>query len=208
MASRASPGTRRPTPRRPYIFGNLTAKSVGGTLRASYTFTPTLTLQTYAQLFLASGHYSNLEQVVPMRQADQPVQHLADRRTDGEHRRRTIADFEEAALNVNVVLRWEYHLGSTLFLVYSRSQIPTVDLLPTDVAPAAPVGGPARLGGRRLPGQALVLVGVVARAQGPRAAQDRCAAIDELNRSGKGPFQLSVGVGEGVYDPHAPSALE
>ena len=47
------------------IFGDLTAKSAGGTLRASYAFTPTLTLQTYAQLFLASGHYTNLKQVAP-----------------------------------------------------------------------------------------------------------------------------------------------
>ena len=28
------------------------------------------------------------------------------------------------ALNVNVVLRWEYLLGSTLFVVYTRSQVP------------------------------------------------------------------------------------
>ena len=48
------------------IFGDLTAKSAGGTLRASYAFTPTLTLQTYAQLFLASGHYDNLKQVMPV----------------------------------------------------------------------------------------------------------------------------------------------
>ena len=34
------------------------------------------------------------------------------------------------------------------------------------------------------------------------------AAIDELNQSRKEPFQLSVSVGEGIYDPQAPSALE
>jgi hypothetical protein len=28
----------------------------------------------------------------------------------------------EAVLNVNVVLRWEYRLGSALYLVYTRSQ--------------------------------------------------------------------------------------
>jgi hypothetical protein len=38
-------------------------------------------------------------------------------------------DLEEAALNVNVVLRWEYKIGSTFFLVYSRSQIPAVGTL-------------------------------------------------------------------------------
>ena len=39
------------------LFGKLTAKSVSATLRATYTFTPQLTLQTYAQAFLASGHF-------------------------------------------------------------------------------------------------------------------------------------------------------
>jgi hypothetical protein len=31
-------------------------------------------------------------------------------------------------LNANVVLRWEYLLGSTLFLVYTRSRTPTPSL--------------------------------------------------------------------------------
>jgi len=34
-----------------------------------------------------------------------------------------------ATLNVNLVLRWEYRLGSTLFLVYTRAQNPA--LVPT-----------------------------------------------------------------------------
>jgi hypothetical protein len=40
----------------------------------------------------------------------------------------TNPDFEEGVLNLNVVLRWEYTLGSTLFLVYTRSQVPAVTL--------------------------------------------------------------------------------
>jgi hypothetical protein len=97
---------------------------VGATLRASYTFTPRLTLQTFAQLFLAAVHFTDFRQAP---------------RTVGSRIRRgdlaplaaappTDADFEEAALNVNVVLRWEYRLGSTLFVVYSRSQVPSVAL--------------------------------------------------------------------------------
>jgi hypothetical protein len=38
----------------------------------------------------------------------------------------TNPDFEQAALNANIVFRWEYMLGSTLFLVYSRSQVPDI----------------------------------------------------------------------------------
>ena len=37
-----------------------------------------------------------------------------------------VPDFQDAALNINVVFRWEYRLGSTIYFVYSHSQIPTV----------------------------------------------------------------------------------
>jgi hypothetical protein len=42
-------------------------------------------------------------------------------------------DFEQGVLNVNVVLRWEYLLGSTLYLVYTRAQVPTTTLGPTEI---------------------------------------------------------------------------
>ena len=47
----------------PYLFGKLAAKNVSATLRVSYTFTPRLTLQAYAQAFLASGHFSDIRAV-------------------------------------------------------------------------------------------------------------------------------------------------
>src|SRR6185312_13112203 len=48
-------------------------------------------------------------------------------------------DFEEAAINASVVFRWEYRLGSLLYLVYTRSQIPEVQSLmgPAMLAPRA-----------------------------------------------------------------------
>ena len=42
-----------------YYFGKLSAQSVSATLRASYTFTPQLTLQAYGQAFLAVGHFDD-----------------------------------------------------------------------------------------------------------------------------------------------------
>jgi len=39
---------------------------------------------------------------------------------------RPMPDTETATLNVNVVLRWEYRLGSTFFLVYTRAQNPAL----------------------------------------------------------------------------------
>jgi hypothetical protein len=113
-----------------YRFGTQTAASVGTTVRASYTFTPELSLQFYTQLFLASVHYGpffvfaktafrervNLSELLP---AAAPA---------------TNPDTESATLNVNLVLRWEYRLGSTLFLVYTRAQTPTTTVPPFGAA--------------------------------------------------------------------------
>ncbi len=102
-----------------YRFGTLRAKSLGATLRATYTFAPRLSLQTYAQLFVASGHYADFSAADVGAGARV---HLDELRKTGAPT--TNPDFKEAALNVNVVLRWEWTLGSTLYLVYTRAQAP------------------------------------------------------------------------------------
>jgi hypothetical protein len=110
-----------------YVFGRLRAASAGATVRATYTFAPRLTLQAYGQIFLASGHYSDLSSF----QASAPgaIVHLDALRPYGAPLA-TNPDFVEGVLDLNVVLRWEYALGSTLFLVYTRSQVPAVTLQP------------------------------------------------------------------------------
>jgi hypothetical protein len=114
-----------------YVFGKLDAKSLGATVRATYTFAPRLTLQAYGQLFLASGHYgqfSFFRSTTPgaVVHLDALKPYFAPLATN--------PDFEEGVLNLNVVLRWEYTLGSTLFLVYTRSQVPSVMLSPGEAA--------------------------------------------------------------------------
>ncbi len=115
-----------------YRFGVQTAVSTGATVRAAYTFTPELSLQFYTQLFLAKVNYGpffvfpkqsfrervDIGALIP---AGAPV---------------TTPDTEQATLNVNLVLRWEYRLGSTLFLVYTRAQTPAL---------AVPPGGSGQL---------------------------------------------------------------
>ena len=90
-----------------YLFGKLDAKSFGLTLRTTYTFAPRLTLQGYAQLFLASGHYSDISQYQSDPAARRPVLHVTDLRpyagAPGSN-----PDFEQGVLNINAVLRWEY----------------------------------------------------------------------------------------------------
>jgi hypothetical protein len=110
-----------------YVFGQLAATSVGAILRANYTFAPGVSLQTYAQGFLSSRSYTDRRAVTAM-----PGEHISIDRV----RRAPLAtmppvttpDVEEAALNLNIVFRWEYLPGSTLFIVYSRSQVPGVNI--------------------------------------------------------------------------------
>jgi hypothetical protein len=113
------------------VFGRLLAESLGLTLRAALNFLPTLTLQTYGQLFLAQGHYFDYAHLTAPASGPRPVVRLADL-TPGSPPP-TLPDFERASLAINVVLRWEYHLGSTLYLVYVRSQSPSVVVSPGQV---------------------------------------------------------------------------
>jgi hypothetical protein len=115
-----------------YLFGKLDAKALGLTLRTTYTFAPRLTLQGYAQLFLASGHYSDTSQYQSNPSAPRPLVHVTEL-TPYTGMVPFNPDFEQGVLNVNVVLRWEYTLGSILYVVYTRAQVPTTVLGPTDV---------------------------------------------------------------------------
>jgi hypothetical protein len=126
-----------------YYFGRLATKNVSATLRATYTFTPQLTLQAYAQAFLASGTFTDAKTIarpaIPLGSTVSLAQLAAAPAaaftpTDNP-------DFEDAAVNLNVVLRWEYRLGAVLYFVYTHSQVPTVPL--TEFTPPAALSSSA-----------------------------------------------------------------
>jgi hypothetical protein len=123
-----------------YYFGKLATKNASATLRATYTFTPQLTLQAYAQAFLASGTFTDSKSITQPAAGGSPVGTKITLANLAAAPRAVFAstdnpDFEDAAINLNLVLRWEYRLGATLYLVYTHSQIPTVPL--TEFAPPA-----------------------------------------------------------------------
>jgi hypothetical protein len=88
---------------------------------------PTLTLQTFATAFLASGEYFDYGHAATPK-GELPIVWLDELEASAAPALRP--DFESASLAINVVLRWEYHLGSTLYLLYARSQNPNVALDP------------------------------------------------------------------------------
>jgi len=114
-----------------YRIGLQDASAPGVTLRSTFTFHPTLTLQIYAQLFFASVLYRTLWDVPES--GPTPVVKLADLVPPG--RVSSAYDTSDAVLNLNVVLRWEYLPGSTLFVVYTRSQQGGLSLDPVEGRP-------------------------------------------------------------------------
>lgn len=102
-----------------YYFAQLDSTAFDVTLRGCYTFTPTLTLQAYAQLFVAGGHYGPTSAVVGRGKGSRlPLSafHAAAMPADDQ------PDFRDGAINVNLLLRWEFVPGSTLLLVYTHAQ--------------------------------------------------------------------------------------
>jgi len=97
-----------------YLFADRHTEVWDVTLRSTLTFTTTLTLQAYAQIFMASVDYgAKLAAPVPAGS----IIHVADLMPAAD-----VADdydFADSALNLSIVLRWEYLPGSVAYLVYS-----------------------------------------------------------------------------------------
>src|SRR3954471_19783310 len=103
-----------------YTVAHLDQKTTSLTARLNYTFTPNLSLQTYASPFVSKGTYSNVRQVSTTPRAD----NYDDRYTAYNDPSVTSdpGGFNFKALQSNVVLRWEYNPGSTLFVVWNQGR--------------------------------------------------------------------------------------
>ncbi|MDE3004411.1 MAG: DUF5916 domain-containing protein [Gemmatimonadota bacterium] len=122
------------TDRDHYVFGRLDQTTLGLTARVDYAFTPTVSLQFYAQPFVSAGSYSGLKQIADPVAATyaERFSSLATRmeagwyRTDlnGDGNEESIRnpDFNFKQFRSNAVLRWEYLPGSTLFFVWSQGR--------------------------------------------------------------------------------------
>ncbi|HVP62189.1 MAG TPA: DUF5916 domain-containing protein [Myxococcaceae bacterium] len=102
-----------------FLFARQDPQVLSFTLRQTFVFTPRLTLQIYAQFFTAGSHYHDFAEAYA---AGGERIDLASLKPIPLPAGEDNPDFHDAAFNANVVLRWEYWLGSTLYLVYSRSQ--------------------------------------------------------------------------------------
>lgn len=106
---------------RTYLFADLESREFDTTLRGTYTFTPTLTLQAYAQLFIDGGHYGQTFSATKPGPAKGTRLPFSAFQPSGMPAGEA-PDFRDGAINLNVVLRWEFKPGSTILGVYTHSQ--------------------------------------------------------------------------------------
>jgi hypothetical protein len=93
-----------------YVFGGLDQTELALPLRVNLVLSPRLSFQLYAQTLLSTGAYDAIQELAAPRTYNfQPYTgDLAD------------PDFNVKALRANAVLRWEFRLGSTLYLVWTQ----------------------------------------------------------------------------------------
>ncbi|MGH7677925.1 MAG: DUF5916 domain-containing protein, partial [Gemmatimonadaceae bacterium] len=117
-----------------YIFSAVDVSEIRGTFRVNYTFTPNLSLETYVEPFAASGRFHTFGEMLAPRSSRLLVYGTngttITRNADGSHTVTDGADsfdiddedFNERSFRTNAVLRWEWRLGSTLFLVWQQDR--------------------------------------------------------------------------------------
>ncbi|MBM4188460.1 MAG: carbohydrate binding family 9 domain-containing protein [Gemmatimonadetes bacterium] len=122
-----------------YLFAPLQQHVFSLATRLDYYFTPSLSLQLYAEPFVATGDYDNpFSFAAPrtfrfLRYGDgsstlsiDPTTKAVTADADGDGPAPSFSypnpDFRVRALRSNLVLRWEYRPGSTLFLVWNQNR--------------------------------------------------------------------------------------
>jgi hypothetical protein len=121
-----------------YIFASIDRKTISASLRVNFNLTPDLTLQYWGQPFIASGRYYDQKYILdPMNDiyeerfhvysgneiTEQDDHYNIDENRDGN------IDYQIGKRNFNVqeflsnmVFRWEYSPGSTVYLVWNQTR--------------------------------------------------------------------------------------
>jgi hypothetical protein len=123
-----------------YIMAYIDRNTVNMSIRINYNITPDLTIQYWGQPFIATGEYSGFKYITDSKAAElnnryqlysddqitydvSSEMYLVDDNQDGNKD----YSFDKPDFNVkeflsNLVLRWEYRPGSTVYLVWSQNR--------------------------------------------------------------------------------------
>jgi hypothetical protein len=126
-----------------YIFAKIDQKTLGLTCRLNLSLTPDLSIQFYGQPFISAGKYSEFKSIADSRAVEygdrfhgytegeikykpDVEEYYADENLDGvEDFSFEKPDFNFLQFRMNLVVRWEYIPGSTLYLVWSQGRTGT-----------------------------------------------------------------------------------
>jgi len=97
------------------ILGRLVRTTGSLTLRANWALSPDLSLESYAMPYVSAGTYTQFYQVVAPR-ADEYTARRVPTRYAGDDR------FVVGQVRSNVVLRWDYVPGASIYAVWSHEQ--------------------------------------------------------------------------------------
>lgn len=141
-----------------YVFSDIDQALFGAAFRANWTFSPSLSLETYLRPYFVSGNYYNFKEFTTPRAFEftlyQQTGELPDpqKGTAGEIRfadgRYVIdpdasgpsqafefgnPDFSFASLQGNAIVRWEYRPGSTVYVVWQHQKNDVLSTVETDL---------------------------------------------------------------------------
>ncbi len=98
------------------LFGDRDVNETDFSLRGIVSFSRNVTAQFFTQIFLAKGTYRNYREL----RGPDTFETIAYDPSLGR------PDFNDKVLNANVVLRWEYSPGSTIYLVWTHERFGSV----------------------------------------------------------------------------------
>lgn len=122
-----------------YIFARINQKTLSASLRVNYNITPDLSIQYWGQPFLSSGKYTEFKKITDGRADDYTgrfrnfagneisLNASAEQYQISDQAQNKLYTFDQPDFNVkeflsNMVVRWEYLPGSTIYLVWSQTR--------------------------------------------------------------------------------------
>jgi hypothetical protein len=120
-----------------YVLGRIDQTTLRATTRLNYTLSPRMSLQLYAEPFVSAGRYNRFKEPAELRSssygaryAELPaggvVEEMGELQVDADQDGMVDfafpqPDFKVSALLSNLVYRWEYMPGSTLYFIWSQA---------------------------------------------------------------------------------------
>ena len=122
-----------------YVFSRIARTTIVGTVRVNYYFNSNLSLELYAEPYAANGKYHQHGELIQARghdlryyehSAGTSIEHVKNEETGEEYYSVTdglesftlpFLDFGARSFRSNIVLRWEFRPGSTMYFVWQRN---------------------------------------------------------------------------------------